>query len=75
MTISLALGALLFFLIGILVGSEVVKPKQIVNPFGVDGVMVLDDTDPDIDKIELKLDTDPNEVDIYILKVERTRHK
>lgn len=69
MTISLALGALLFFLIGILVGSEIVKPKQ------VDGVMVLDDTDPDIDKIELKLDTDPNEVDIYILKVERTRHK
>jgi hypothetical protein len=69
MTISLALGALLFFLIGILVGSEIVKPKQ------VDGVMVFDDTDPDIDKIELKLDTDPNEVDIYILKVERTRHK
>ena len=69
MTISLALGALLFFLIGILVGSEIVKPKQ------VDGVMVFDDTDPDIDKIELKLNTDPNEVDIYILKVERTRHK
>lgn len=69
MTISLALGALLFFLIGILVGSEIVKPKQ------VDGTMVFDDTDPDIDKIELKLDTDPNEVDIYILKVERTRHK
>lgn len=69
MTISLALGALLFFLIGILVGSEIVKPKQ------VDGVMVFDDTDPDIDKIELKLDTDPNEVDVYILKVERTRHK
>lgn len=69
MTISLALGALLFFLIGTLVGSEIVKPKQ------VDGVMVFDDTDPDIDKIELKLDTDPNEVDVYILKVERTRHK
>lgn len=69
MTISLALGALLFFLIGILVGSKIVKPKQ------VDGVMVFDDTDPDIDKIELKLDTDPNEVDVYILKVERTRHK
>lgn len=69
MVIQTILTALLFFLLGIFLGLKIVKPKE------VDGTMVLDDSDPDVDKIELQLETDPEEVDIYILKVERTRHK
>lgn len=69
MTIETVVCALLFFLLGIFLGLKITKPKE------VDGTMILDDSDPDVDKIELQLDTDPNEVDVYILKVERTRHK
>ena len=56
-----------FFSLGFFLGAKILKTNQ-----EFDGIMTIDNSDPDKDTIRLQLDEDPEEKDVYILQVRKS---